>query len=226
MDLKKGSKEEIIVQTELLKDKCKERLKTSRSTEGQECRECIGRIPYATLIATVMLEPFHLVFMIVGVAMGILGLILLLWGCLATGETRYSVYRADRARLIGGRVCGTVFMTLVYFLNIIWLLIFVCLIVLSTVFTFFLSIDMNRDKLKICTDGDKKLFCRDYVQSAHIMFVLATVSCLLVIISLVNYLMCLSANYAHIKESEKFRDLEEIQRLKDSEMTSLTKDRY
>ncbi|CAG0924870.1 unnamed protein product, partial [Notodromas monacha] len=172
MDLKKGSKEEIIVQTELLKDKCKERLKTSRSTEGQECRECIGRIPYATLIATVMccvgvgvfcgttyrgstlclrmfddvfnirlnwLEPFHLVFMIVGVAMGILGLILLLWGCLATGETRYSVYRADRARLIGGRVCGTVFMTLVYFLNIIWLLIFVCLIVLSTVFTFFLS---------------------------------------------------------------------------------------
>jgi hypothetical protein len=38
--------------------------------------------------------------------------------------------------------------------------------------------------------------------------------------------MCLSANYAHIKESEKFQDLEEIHRLKDSELTSLTKDRY
>jgi hypothetical protein len=81
--------------------------------------------------------------MIVGGAMGILGLILLLWGCLATGDTRYSVYRARRARL-GGRVCGAVFMGLVYVLTVVWLFIFLAMTVLTTIFSFFWSICSSR----------------------------------------------------------------------------------
>ena len=41
--------------------------------------------------------------------------------------------------------------------------------------------------------------------------------------------MCLAANYAHIKNQEKFmelRDLQDMQFLNDSEMSTLPKDRF
>ena len=44
--------------------------------------------------------------------------------------------------------------------------------------------------------------------------------------SQVHYLMCLAANYAHIKDQEKFMDLQEIQFLHESEMSTLPKDRF
>ena len=39
------------------------------------------------------------------------------------------------------------------------------------------------------------------------MFLIATASCVLVILSLVHFLMALSANYAHIRGHDKFTDL-------------------
>ena len=39
------------------------------------------------------------------------------------------------------------------------------------------------------------------------MFILATVSCTLVVLSLVHFLMALAANYAHIRGHDKFTDL-------------------
>ena len=52
-----------------------------------------------------------------------------------------------------------------------------------------------------------KQFCIDYVQRAEIMFLLATAACVLVIMSLVHFLMTLSANYVHIRGHDKFTDL-------------------
>ena len=52
-----------------------------------------------------------------------------------------------------------------------------------------------------------KMFCKDYVQRAEVMFILSTVSCLVVVLSLVHFLMSMSANYAHIKGHDKFTDL-------------------
>lgn len=46
------------------------------------------------------------------------------------------------------------------------------------------------------------------------------------ILQQVHYLMCLAANYAHIKDQEKFMDLQEIQFLHESEMSTLPKDRF
>lgn len=37
-------------------------------------------------------------------------------------------------------------------------------------------------------DGEKKLFCKDYVNNAEIMFILASVSSFLVILSLVRFM--------------------------------------
>ena len=39
------------------------------------------------------------------------------------------------------------------------------------------------------------------------MFILATVSCTLVVLSLIHFLMALAANYAHIRGHDKFTDL-------------------
>lgn len=99
------------------------------------------RVPYATLVATIMclagvgvfcgtmyrgvalarqmfievfhfrvewLEPVQLTFVIVGACMGALGIMILFVGCLTTGETRRTVYKAWKAR-VGGRItCAVV----------------------------------------------------------------------------------------------------------------------
>lgn len=43
--------------------------------------------------------------------------------------------------------------------------------------------------MKVCETHEIKLFCKDYVERAEIMFILATISCALVIMSLVSFLL-------------------------------------
>ena len=80
--------------------------------------------------------------------------------------------------------------------------------------------------MKICEEFEVKAFCKDAVEKAEIMFILATLASLMVILSLVHYLMCLSANYAHIRDHEKFQQLEEIQNLNEMEYSAASKDRF
>lgn len=47
--------------------------------------------------------------------------------------------------------------------------------------------DTPEEDKRVC-DGEKKLFCKDYVNNAEIMFILASVSAFLVILSLVRFL--------------------------------------
>lgn len=248
---------------------------------GGACQACLTRVPYATLIATIMcclgvgvfcgtmyrastlsilmfdevfhfrliwIEAIQMVFIVGSACMGALGLMLLCVGCLATGATRQKVYRAWRAR-VGGRISCAVFMTITYILTIIWLGL-LCFLVLTTflftVFWFLCSkprvqalqdcIDFSQfdflfpstarpEDMKVCESHEVKLFCKDYVEKAEIMFILATVACILVILSLVHYLMCLSANYAHIRDHEKFQELQELQYLTDPEVHT-SKDRF
>lgn len=108
---------------------------------GNCCRSCMTRIPYATMIATVMcligvaifctsmyrgaslmiimfdrvfrfrlfwIEAVQMIFVTIGASMAGLGFMILFVGCLATGSTRYKVYRAWRSR-VGGRIsCAVV----------------------------------------------------------------------------------------------------------------------
>ena len=55
------------------------------------------------------------------------------------------------------------------------------------------------------------------LQSAELYFVIATTACVLVIMSLVHFLMALSANYAHIRGHDKFTDFVDLQNI---DMTS------
>ena len=69
------------------------------------------------------------------------------------------------------------------------------------------SPDAQKVNLLVKGQLELKMFCIDYVQRAEVMFILATISCTLVVISLVHFLMALAANYAHIRGHDKFTDL-------------------
>lgn len=248
------------------------------------CMKCMTRIPYATLIATILcctgvgiflgsfyraialtlrmfeevfkyrfywLSDMHIIFIGIGATMGGISLILLLVGFLATGATREKVYRGWKSR-IGGRITCAIFMVITYILELIWLMVMISLVVITFIcsmwwgmcnnlkketnpnlgcidlrqFKFLVTSDTNIDDLKICEEGKLKNFCKDCVEPSGILFILSLASSLLVVISLVNYLMCLSANYARIKDNEKFQDLQELQYLQETELETLPKDRF
>ena len=50
----------------------------------------------------------------------------------------------------------------------------------------------RRDLMEVRGSGEVKQFCKDFVEHATIMFILATISCFIVILSLVHFLMALS----------------------------------
>ncbi len=68
-----------------------------------------------------------------------------------------------------------------------------------------------RENMEVRGPAEIKMFCKDYVEHATVMFILATIACFIVIISLVHFLMALSANYAHIRGHGKFAELQDLQ---------------
>lgn len=90
---------------------------------------------------------------------------------------------------------------------------------------FFFPADLRQERLKIQDELEVKAFCKDCVETAEVMFILASVACLLIILSLVHYLTCLAANYAHIRDHEKFQELQEIQNLTEMEYAA-SKERF
>lgn len=190
-------------------------------------------------------EAIQIIFVVIGASMAALGFIILFVGCLATGATRRTVYRAWSSR-VSGRISCAVFMGITYVLQIAWILMFCFLSIVTFVFTMFWNmcsrpnleqtcIDFQQfdflfpnntrvEQMKVC-DHKIKLFCKDYVEKAEWMFILATFSSVLVILSLVHYLMCLAANYAHIRGHTKFQELQDLQSLNDPDM-AMSKDRF
>ncbi|KAG6458643.1 neuronal membrane glycoprotein M6-b [Manduca sexta] len=192
----------------------------------------------------IWIEALQMIFIVGSACMAALGFMLLCLGCLTTGATRQKVYRAWRAR-VGGRISCAVFMIITYILTFVWILLLGFLVITTFLFTIFwklcLKPDTNcidftqfdfmfpssvrQEDMKICGEHKIKLFCKDCVEKAEIMFILAMVACILVILSLVHYLMCLSANYAHIRDHEKFQELQELQYLTNPDLHA-SKDRF
>ncbi|XP_023238307.1 neuronal membrane glycoprotein M6-a-like [Centruroides sculpturatus] len=249
-----------------------------------KCMKCLLRVPYATLIATILccasagvfmgalykimslslrmlenhfafhfnwLKDLHIVFIAAGAVMGLISLVMLIVGILATGSTRSKVYRGWRARL-GGRISCAVFMAITYVLELAWILIVVCMAVVSFVFyilahlcnnskpgegndgvidlsqfNFLFPKDTNVDKLKFTEEnGDRTKLCIQMVEPSLKLVILSLIASILVVLSLVHYLMCLSANYARIKDHEKLRDLQELQYLQDTDPGTMPRDRF
>lgn len=86
----------------------------------------------------------------------------------------------------------------------------------SIILAFLFPNNTRPQDMEVCGSQEVKLFCKDFVEKAEVMFILATVATMLIILSLIHYLMCLSANYAHIRDHEKFQELQDLQYLQDA----------
>jgi len=185
-------------------------------------------------------EPTQLAFVILGASMAAIGLMILVSSFLATGATRVEVYQSHVGR-VGGRVATAVFIFLVYILLVAWLVVLFCCIIVTTFyslswgmcstdeiqwnegkidfypFNFLFPEGSQRVNMEVEGQKEIKEFCIDFVQRAEVMFLIATAACVLVIMSLVHFLMALSANYAHIRGHDKFTDFVDLHNI---DMTS------
>jgi len=184
------------------------------------------------------LEPTQLAFVILGASMAALALMILVSAILATGATRTEVYQSSRGRA-GGRIACACFIFITYILLMAWLLVLGCCIIMTTFTTLYWHvcgtdevihqrdggfIDFYQFNFMFPKDTEKTFmevkgkteihgFCKNFIERAEIMFLLSTISCFLVVISLVHFLMALSANYAHIRGQNKFTELQDMHTL-------------
>lgn len=194
-------------------------------------------------------EPVQLAFIILGASMAALALIILVVGFLATGSTRHNVYRTTFGRT-GGTVACCIFIAITYLLLLCWKGVFACCIVMTVFYSlhwgfcntgeigwqqgkidfypyhFMFPNGTQRVDMEVEGVDEIKLFCKDYVEHATLMFILATVACFIVIVSLVHFLMALSANYAHIRGHGKFAELQDLHDLTSETLTLTERDPY
>lgn len=185
-------------------------------------------------------EPVQLAFVILGASMAAIGLMILVSSFLATGATRTEVYQSHIGR-VAGRVSTAVFIFLIYILLVTWLGVLFCCIIVTIFyslswgicstdeiqwndgkidfypFSFLFPEGHQRVNMEVEGEREIKIFCIDSVQNAELYFVIATTACVLVIMSLVHFLMALSANYAHIRGHDKFTDFVDLHNI---DMTS------
>lgn len=194
-------------------------------------------------------EPTQLAFIILAGSMAALALMILVVAMLATGATRHEVYRSSFKRA-SGRIACLIFIIITYLLLLVWLVKFAACIVATVFygvsfgvcdtdeieheggkidfypFHYLFPAGTQREHMEIVGPVEIKFFCKDYVEHAFVMFIFASVSCFLVILSLVHFLMALSANYAHIRGHDKFTDLQDLQELTSETMTLAERDIY
>eukprot|EP00088_Acartia_fossae_P010120 TRINITY_DN14982_c0_g1_i1.p1 TRINITY_DN14982_c0_g1~~TRINITY_DN14982_c0_g1_i1.p1 ORF type:complete len:261 (-),score=32.80 TRINITY_DN14982_c0_g1_i1:242-1024(-) len=193
------------------------------------------------------IEPVQLTFVILGASMAALALMILGTSVLATGATRQEVYRSSTGR-VGGRIASAAFIFIIYILLVAWMVVFACCIAVTVFYSLSWGVcstkEIQYDQAKIDfypfhfmfpegtqrvnmeVEGAKEIkqFCIDYVERAEVMFILATVSCWLVIMSLIHFLMALSANYAHIRGHVKFTELQDLHDIASETMTLTDRD--
>ncbi|XP_022235692.1 proteolipid protein DM beta-like isoform X2 [Limulus polyphemus] len=226
--------------------------------------KCISKVPFPSIIATVMclsgsgiflgsaykgitltiqmyevvfqvkvqgFTDLRVVFVVLSLLSAILGTIMMVVGFLATGSTRNILYFGWKARM-GGRVSCGLFLVTAYLVQIGWITILTCVIVILFVFQisrglcnnlsapdskkecidlsqfdFMFPNGIKYENLIICSDGKVKEFCNDYVEEGVGMYVMASVASVVIILSLVHYGICLAANYIKLNDMEKIRDL-------------------
>ncbi|KAH9492627.1 hypothetical protein Btru_024112 [Bulinus truncatus] len=238
--------------------------------------DCLGRTPFASLLAALMviigtcvfcgtsfkalqliivgvfnnlfgfslnwLEVLQVLFVIIGVVMGLFAIILLIFGFLATGSTRSNIYSGPKC-IMGGRITAGFFMLITYILTIGWLALVSVGMVAVTVYASVNSIcsheiyvrtaeeltaskycfnltrfgvyreEKNTDS--VCEWANLRALCNK-VTEAGPLFCVAFGSTILVVIGMVHFLITLAANYTRIKISKElteYRDAVEMEEL-------------
>lgn len=189
-------------------------------------------------------EPTKLTFIILGASMAGLSIMILVVSSLATGSTRHEVYRTSSGRTYG-RIACIIFIGIIYFLLVCWLIVFACNVIMLMVYSIYWGVcgtpeikdwrddgkidfyqfhflfpaGTMRSEMEVHGTNEIKQFCKDYVQNAVQEFILSSIGCFIVILSLAHFLMVLSANYAHIRGHDKFTELQDLQDIHSETMT-------
>ncbi|KRX66178.1 Neuronal membrane glycoprotein M6-b [Trichinella sp. T9] len=193
------------------------------------------------------LNKVQLSFIVSAVIMFVFAGLLTVIGALATGSTRDRVYYGWKARL-GGRISTALFLTLTYLVHIFWLAIFTVVVSLCFVncilkrlcatvpaytvddcldlnlFSVFFGDLKSTDNWKLCGAALQQ-FCV-LTESANNYYIVSYFASLAVLLGLVHFMICLSANYAHIKDGFKYSELKEIQLIEETELKRYPQRRF
>ncbi|XP_059157728.1 proteolipid protein DM beta-like [Physella acuta] len=245
--------------------------------------ECIGRTPFASLLAALMviigtsvfcgtsfkalqimligvfqnlfgfsinwLEILQVMFVVIGVVMGIFAIILLIFGFLATGATRSNIYSGAKC-IMGGRIAGGFFMIISYILTLGWLAVLSVGMVTLVVYAAMNSIcnreiySKTADELTqskycfnltrfgvyreekntdhICEHANLRALCNK-VEEAGPLFCVAFGAIVLVVVGMIHFLITLAANYTRIKISKELTEYRDAVEMEELELHSTDK---
>jgi hypothetical protein len=180
---------------------------------------------YALRITIYALTPF----------MVLVALMYSLFGYAATKQSKAQVYD-DRQICCGGLACVSVTLYLAYLLLVVWLTIFGASS-LPMVFTYMVSqsnytdtgcLDLRLYGFVNQEDSVDTTVCemnlhifQSAAGDAFVMYVLQLCGCFLVVIGMIHFMMCLSANWAHLKDGLKRRDYESRRREEEAELQEM-----
>lgn len=239
--------------------------------------ECLGRTPFGSLLAFLMvisgsavfcgtlyrslqlviegilvqlfgftlqwLQVVQIMFVIVGVVMGVFTIILLIFGFLATGATRQNVYSGAKC-IMGGRVSAGFFILISYILSMAWIVIICMSGIAAIMYASLASICQHEiyshtadelDNLKYCFnltrfgiyrpegEGSDHIcdhiilstLCRRVTEAGPLILVTLGAA-VIVLLGMMIFMICLTANYTRIKISKEltqYRDAVEMEEL-------------
>uniref|UniRef100_A0A5S6Q7B2 Neuronal membrane glycoprotein M6-b n=1 Tax=Trichuris muris TaxID=70415 RepID=A0A5S6Q7B2_TRIMR len=234
--------------------------------------DCLGRVPFASLIALTItwigmavfcamtfrgvnaslqqmraafqaeffwLNKVQLAFICAALIMFVFAAVLTVVGAFATGSTRNRMYYGWKARL-GGRLSTALCLALTYIVFLCWLAVFSIVVVLCVVYVVlsqlcgaipsYTSSDCldltilsplfndtyTNQAWRVCGVALQQ-FCT-LTESANSHYMVGYFASVAILLGLCHFMICLSANYAHIKDGFKYFELKEIQYVEENEL--------
>lgn len=231
------------------------------------CKDCLGRTPYGSLIATIVvclgvglfcgtgfralditingifrglfqitvpwLTNIQIIFLLLGIAMGIFAIVLLAFGFLTTGLTREHVCSGVTC-IKGGGVLAVIIIAFTYIINAGWLaMTYLCampivlFVMINSIcqreiyqrdywfldnyclnisrFGIYQNFTLGHDAVALCDEVDLSAFCQ-HVYDAGPMYCFAFIGSCLIVLGLIVYLTSFGANYSRIKSSQELTD--------------------
>lgn len=185
------------------------------------------------------LNKVQLAFICSAVIMFVFCFVLAVIGAFATGATRDNIYYGWKARF-GGRISTVIFMILTYVILLLWLVLFSIVVVLTVTYALLMRLcnhvpsytadtclnlsilqalftDTYTNKEWNVCGVSLQHFCT-LTESATNNYAVGCFATVAVLLGLVHFLICLAANYAHIKDGFKYFELKEIQFLEENEL--------
>ncbi|KFD58752.1 hypothetical protein M514_00445 [Trichuris suis] len=191
------------------------------------------------------LNKVQLAFICAALIMFVFAGVLTIVGAFATGSTRNKMYYGWKARL-GGRVSTALCLALTYIVFLCWIVIFSIVVILSVVYVILSQLcgevpsytpsdcldltilsplfnhTYTNQAWKVCGVALQQ-FCT-LTESANSHFMVGYFATVAILLGLVHFMICLAANYAHIKDGFKYFELKEIQYLEENELNKYHRD--